>query len=924
MRKLILIAALLSAISGLVCAQSPPTVINAPVIVSGGSPSGTVTISWFRTENDAVPRVPVFPGSKIVQIVNGQISTSLLPNTVMLPPGNCYTVSFSLNNGQRFVRYWSIPVSATPITNLSTVEGTIACSTSGGAQVAPGQIGAAGATLGQALVYNGQYFAPATIPGGGGGGSTLLPYTLCASSCDGTIGASPLTILATTHKQGNNAFGIFWDNSTPAQEVLPKVEAGTTLGDLKITYSGTLSRIEIFGGSSQGGGGAAGGTSGQLQINSLGSFGGFTLGGDCILTQPNMICTKTNGVPFATSATTDTTNASNIITGTLAQAQGGTGTSINFTVGSVVFASVPNKYAQDNANFFYDSANHCLALGGSPCSPNILQINGDSMEIKSKLAGHEPYIALVNGDGSSSWSMLARSSSNGNSFVVIDNQNAGLVPFVVGAGAPTGSLNVGGTSGNVLIGGITDANYRFDVQKSGSAGTMRVYDQTASTGLTRTFLRAGAAQVSSLIDLLDFQDNSGGFLAAVDYQGAITTRQQIISQDVSNVGSSLNGAVADGLVMSSTKRACWSSTTIWYGGSDTCFSRVSAGAMEINNATNGHRYSTSLQAGGAVFFDNTPTTGVSLVAIQAGAGQAGNTLLNVSNNAGQLEMAIGAFGDINEFSGATGKLKLQINNPALTMSSDALIKFENGDDLNTGVVDSGISRISAALIGIGNGTAGDFTGSLKATNLTLVGAFTSPAVTNSALTSGRVVFSTTAGLETDSANLTFNGTNLTFPTATVNSLVASVGINPSVAGGIPLGTNALPFSSVYIGAAATNNARITGTMTAARTITIPDASITLAGDTVTFCGTTTTCSATNISTSAKVVSGQVALSSGTPSTAVVISIPAYTSTTSYACSATNMTTAANSIKVVNTSTTSITLTGPNTVTDNVSYLCSGS
>jgi hypothetical protein len=92
---------------------------------------------------------------------------------------------------------------------------------------------------------------------------------------------------------------------------------------------------------------------------------------------------------------------------------------------------------------------------------------------------------------------------------------------------------------------------------------------------------------------------------------------------------------------------------------------------------------------------------------------------------------------------------------------------------------------------------------------------------------------------------------------------------------------------------------------------------------VTSCGTTATCAATNISATAKVVRGAVALTSGTPSTAVVTAIPAFTSTTSYSCAATNQTTQANSVKVANTSTTSITITGPNTVTDTIGYICVG-
>jgi len=53
-----------------------------------------------------------------------------------------------------------------------------------------------------------------------------------------------------------------------------------------------------------------------------------------------------------------------------------------------------------------------------------------------------------------------------------------------------------------------------------------------------------------------------------------------------------------------------------------------------------------------------------------------------------------------------------------------------------------------------NGT--DF---IKVSNISGAGVFSS--ITNTGLTSGRVVFSTTNGLETDSANLTFNGTILT-------------------------------------------------------------------------------------------------------------------------------------------------------------------
>lgn len=170
--------------------------------------------------------------------------------------------------------------------------------------------------------------------------------------------------------------------------------------------------------------------------------------------------------------------------------------------------------------------------------------------------------------------------------------------------------------------------------------------------------------------------------------------------------------------------------------------------------------------------------------------------------------------------------------------------------------------------------------------------------------------------------------------ATAGTGLTSLG--PNSASAVDIGSASLPFRTLYgttslILEGATADAFETTVSvtdpTADRTVTIPDASFTVSGATATDCGTSAgACSQTAVSTTLKMVFGTATSTSASPSTVAITGMPAFTSSATYKCNASNATTATNDFTVLTAgyvSTTAVTFTGPNTLTDVIRWYCIG-
>jgi hypothetical protein len=258
----------------------------------------------------------------------------------------------------------------------------------------------------------------------------------------------------------------------------------TPTNQLKVNSDGSINATVT------GGGSTPGGTSGQIQYNNSGAFGGFTLGGDCTFSVPNITCTETNGTAFSALATL--TPGSGVATA-LGNTAGGTG---GFALQSSLGSYLPLAGGTMAGN---------IAMGGGNISGGGT-ITGT--QFTSTIAtGTAPFVVA----STTNVANLNASSLNGNTFAN---------PGAIGSGTAATSVAASGPI-SVALGTITTNIKGINITATwNAAGT--TFDAPIFENITNT----ASANASLLADLQvggtsEFKiDKSGNVTALGNYLGS--------------------------------------------------------------------------------------------------------------------------------------------------------------------------------------------------------------------------------------------------------------------------------------------------------------------------------------------------------------------------------------------------------------------
>ena len=212
------------------------------------------------------------------------------------------------------------------------------------------------------------------------------------------------------------------------------------------------------------------GSGSVTSVSGTGTVNGITLTG-----------TVTTSGSLTLGGTLSGVSLTSQVSGILPVANGGTGTSTAFTVGSIVFAGTSGVYSQDNTNLFWDDTNNRLGVG-TPTPGATIDVAGNI-----RMSAGSPNIELNNGGP-----MVYSPTGNTLSFATGGGPSAPQEKFRIGS---SGQWGIGGatygTSGQVFTSGGSGAAPTWTTPTTGTVTSVGGTGTVNGITLTGTVTSSG-------------------------------------------------------------------------------------------------------------------------------------------------------------------------------------------------------------------------------------------------------------------------------------------------------------------------------------------------------------------------------------------------------------------------------------------------